>query len=908
MDVAHQIVTQPNKLSKEQSDAVLAEERFIKVIAGAGAGKTETLTRRIAYLLLVKKIKPSEIVAFTFTEKAARSMKDRIYQRIGGISGPEATKNLGEMFIGTIHGYAKLLLDNYFGFGNYDVLDENQEVAFLMRHGWDLGVKEYGTNYFSGCRNFQRTINMVWDEMLDREDLKRRAPEFNNSLTKYEALLDDNKQLTFGRMMYLVASALQKRDDIIEKVKYLIVDEYQDINHAQAVLIETIGKKSEVFVVGDPRQSIYQWRGSDERFFNRYSKIFKGAKEINIIENRRSTKLIVDNANRFANSFKKIKFEEMKSVRKENGFLGLTNVEDPESEAEWIADQIESLVKQKRVKYSDVGILMRSVSTSGGPLIDELRERRIPFLVGGKVGLFRRDEAKAVGKIFCWLWDDGFWVENPFKWTEQLKGDALIESAITNWEDAIGGRMPTDIRERIDELILDLHEKPKSYKNITEIYRKLLHILGFHNLDHLDRNDSTMMANLGRFSELLTDYETANRLGGRTPRWDRDLKGLCWFLNSYALQAYEEISGEDLGKVDAVQIMTVHQAKGLEWPMVFLTSMVASRFPSKMIEREQNWCQVPRDMFDVKRYEGSIEDERRLFYVAITRAKDALDVIYFQKINRSVSRSEFIEDMRLDLVTQLDENDVLPCFKIIPETEKEEMQTYSSSEIIAYNQCPYMYLLGVIWGFQPGLHPKIGYGKSLHFCLRRASELVKTEKFNPLSAVATAVEEGFHMPFAGGEMLDDFKKSGKETLIEFARKYEGDFGRIEEVEYRLEFPIQGATISGKVDVILRNETNLEVREYKTSEEAKSFEESSIQVQLYTLGLRCLGRPVTRGSIAYLEEAEIKEVPIKDAGIAQVKIDAERTVKAIMERRFIPNAGNKCKECDQREVCRWGYKK
>jgi DNA helicase-2/ATP-dependent DNA helicase PcrA len=91
---------------------------------------------------LVKKIKPSEIVAFTFTEKAARSMKDRIYQRIGGISGPEATKNLGEMFVGTIHSYAKLLLDNYFGFGNYDVLDENQEVAFLMRHGWDLGVKE----------------------------------------------------------------------------------------------------------------------------------------------------------------------------------------------------------------------------------------------------------------------------------------------------------------------------------------------------------------------------------------------------------------------------------------------------------------------------------------------------------------------------------------------------------------------------------------------------------------------------------------------------------------------------------------------------------------------------------------------------------------------------------------------
>jgi DNA helicase-2/ATP-dependent DNA helicase PcrA len=274
--LCNDILEKPTPLSEDQRNAVLSTSRYTKIVAGAGAGKTETLTRRIAYLLLIEKASPSSIIAFTFTEKAAQSMKSRIYQRIMEISGSGATNNLGEMYIGTIHAYAKRILEDYFKFGNHGVLDDNQEIAFLMRHGWSLKIQDYGAHYAISCRNFLRTVNMVWGEMLDEKDLEGRALEFHTKLKKYENLLKKHRQLTFGRMIQQAVVNLKSAPDTLRGIRHLVVDEYQDINKAQQDLIELIGKNSSIFVVGDPRQSIYQWRGSDERFFDAFSQKFGG--------------------------------------------------------------------------------------------------------------------------------------------------------------------------------------------------------------------------------------------------------------------------------------------------------------------------------------------------------------------------------------------------------------------------------------------------------------------------------------------------------------------------------------------------------------------------------------------------------------------------------------------------------
>lgn len=901
-----EILNKPYKLAKDQEKAVLSKSKYNRIIAGAGAGKTETLTRRVIYLILAEDVEPSSIVAFTFTERAAQAMKSRIYQRVGELD-PDRLGKLGEMYVGTIHAYAKRVLDDYFKFGNYTVLDENQEIAFLMRHGWDIGINEYGKNYSECCRVFLRTVNMVWDEMLDRKKLEAKAPDFCEKLVYYEYLLEKHKLLTFGLMIRLAVQKIRENPETLRGVKHLIVDEYQDINRAQEELVRLIGKNGEIFVVGDPRQSIYQWRGSDEKFFDSFEETFKGTYTVTIRENRRSGKRIVSNANKFAGTFQKANYEPMEAIREQDGFIGLVEFESPEDEAVWIANQIQDLVKKRGLKYSDIGVLTRSVSLAAGPLVNILKERRVPYIVGGNVGLFKRDEAQALGRIFAWFYDKGFWVEDPWRWGEQITGDDLLWTAFDYWRSGYQYRMPRGVESRLREIKAVLNSRKSSYDNFTRIYQDVLIVLGFDKLVHTDPNDATIMANLGRFNNLLTDYETANRVGGRAPHWKEDLKGLCWFMNSYAAWAYDEQPAEDTRGVDAIQIMTVHQAKGLEWPVVFLFSTVEGRFPSRMVGRELNWCDIPRDMFDASRYEGDLEDERRLFYVAITRARDALVVSHFRRLKKSMSRSQFIDDMDFGVVTPL-KKARLPSFPVGKLEAVDSILTISASEITMYLSCPYMFLLRNVYGYQPELDETIGFGKGVHYCLRRAVELLKrNEELGPITAAVQAVDTEFFMPFAGGDVFENYKKGARRSIFNYAKSFGGDLRQSSEVEYRIEFPIHSATVTGRVDVL----GDREVRDYKTLdyrevEGSVTMDEAEMQVRLYTAGLKSVGRKVNVGSVAFLssEASKIKRVDVGEPHVEKAVKEAERVVASIRNKRFKPKIGKHCGDCDMRDICRW----
>jgi len=427
------------------------------------------------------------------------------------------------------------------------------------------------------------------------------------------------------------------------------------------------------------------------------------------------------------------------------------------------------------------------------------------------VGLFKRDEAQVVGRIFAWFYKKGFWIEDPRQWQERIMGDELLLTALDYWHSVYQYKVPTNVEKELRKIKEDLSSESPSYDNLTQVYQKVLVTLGFEKLDHTDPNDATIMANMGRFNNLLTDYETANRIGGRKTGWRAYLKGLCWFMNSYAALAYDEPPSEDIRGVDAVQIMTVHQAKGLEWPVVFLFSTVNERFPPKGIGRKLRWCDVPRNLFDAQRYEGNLEDERRLFYVAITRAKDALIISYFKHLNRDMRRSTFIDNLEPSVVTRLTTS-TLPYFYVSKSEDTEDMLTFSAGEITAYLRCPYMFLLRKVYGYQPQLAEAIGYGKGVHYCLRMAVEFLKKDKnLDPIKAAEIAVNNEFFMPFVTGEILESFKKGARKCVLNYAKKYGKDLSQSSEVEYRIEFPVHNATITGRIDVL----GNKEVRDYKT---------------------------------------------------------------------------------------------
>jgi len=896
------ILKEPKPLSDSQKAAVRSKKKFIRVIAGAGAGKTETLTRKIVTLLLVEKVPPTSIVAFTFTKKAAQNMKSRVYERVKQLGGEEQCAHLGEMFIGTIDAYCLRILQDHFGYGGFSSLDENQEMAFLLRFGWDLNLTG-GRNHSENCELFKQTLNVVYSEMIPDSILEKRARAFFRSYKEYEEHLTRHKRLTFNRMIALAVMHLTEKPSVLANVKYLIVDEYQDINRAQEKLINLIGKSGSTFIVGDPRQTIYQFRGSDAGCFDDFITAHPDAETISITENRRSTTSIVSVANEFSDCFAHVHYDHLVATRSENGGAYLGEFNSDVAEAEWIADQIDHYVKSGRCSYADVGILLRSVNTSGPVFIDVFRQRRIPFIVGGKVGLFRRADVQAVAKLIAWLYSEGFFQRTKWSGKDSIRGEDLLPSALQDWHDAVPEiQLPADI-------ITILHQWKEAtlqgtYRHFTEMYFELLTILGYQYLDHDNPEHAVVMANLGRFNSMLTDFETANRLGGKKIKWDASLKSFCFFMNLYASSSYEEQMGDDLRGIDAVQLMTVHQAKGLEWPLVFIPSVVNQRFPSQKVGSVKEWL-ISRELFNVRRYEGDMEVERKLMYVALTRAKDVLVVSYFTHMNgRRKSVSEFIDEcLPVDQMNALSGQDALPFHELSQHGTPEDIQSYSAGELIVYGKCPYMYRLNAVWGYQPGLSEYLGYGNSLHFCMRIAAEQMK-QGYNPLSAVSNAVEHHFHLPFADEARNKKVKEQAKKKLLKFAREHKDDLLRIREVETRIEYPMQRATVVGKIDVILHEGEGVEVRDYKTSDAVVSKDEAAMQLRLYSRGLTILGENVIKGSVAYLDESSIDPVLVGTEHLDHATGVAQEYIEGIKGKQFQPCKGVACEKCYYATICRW----
>ncbi|MFZ2471377.1 MAG: ATP-dependent DNA helicase [Methanothrix sp.] len=894
------ILSYPKPLSPNQRRAVLSDKRHIRIIAGAGAGKTETLTRRIVYHLIYEEIDPAAIVAFTFTDKAAQGMKSRIYDRLNDMGRDDLRARIGDLYVGTIHGYCYRLLTDYFNYGNHDSFDENQERAFLSIVGKDLGLANSG-NYIRNCKNFLETVKVVEGELISEETLRESSPVFLEKLNMYKSKLAENKRLTFDRMISLAVENLEEKPDTLKHIKYLLVDEYQDINRAQEKLIRLIGKNAGIFVVGDPRQTIYKWRGSDETCFEDFAEIYPDAETIYLTENRRSGKDIINLANSFADGFETILYDHIEPTRTDSGIVAHLVASSEAKEAEWIATQIESYIHRGLCEYSDIGILLRSVSTSAPPFIDVFRDRGIPLIIGGGVGLFRKDEARAVGMLFSWLFEKSHWRLDPRRADPVIDGKDMLPFAIRAWKAAVSYSLPKDIGDKLKTWKNETLSG--KFKHFTEAYQDLLNILGYLALDPEDPNQAVIMANLGRFNTILTDYETAAMLGGNDRDWIRDTEGLFEYITGHANGTYSELIGEDLQGINAVQITTIHQAKGLEWPIVFMPALMSNRFPSKNTGKQKK-VMIGRDLFDAARYEGTIEDERRLFYVAATRSKDVLVFSSFNGARKDVYESSFVSDLPRGSYIDLSENDLLPAYMISKVADPEDIQTFSAGDIIAYKTCPYSYRLNHIWGYRPGFSEYLGYGKTLHFCLRLASDMIKKQGLSPVNAIETALDDHFFLPFIVSDRSQEIQQAARNKLIQFVKERAEDMKQIKEVEARVEFPLQKATVTGRIDVLIHDGNCIEIRDYKTSKDSTTHDDSSIQVQMYALGMSMTGETVSKGSVAYLDDASLRDVGVSDHHLADAKEAVEKHIVGIITKDFTPYPGQHCQNCNYGAICRW----
>jgi DNA helicase-2/ATP-dependent DNA helicase PcrA len=734
---------------------------------------------------------------------------------------------------------------------------------------------------------------VVCDEMLDLAQVAASdgGKLFADQVGRYWHLLDMHRLLTFSRMIRLCAEYLARNPDVLQ-VEHLIVDEYQDINRAQESLISVIIDRRELrgcMVVGDPRQCIYEWRGSDPECFERFASA-RSAETRELLENRRSGSEIVKVANTVAQRFSDPALRcNMTPMRSETGLATYRQEASPDLEAEWVADQIQRIAGAGGLQCRDVAVLLRSVSTSGSAFTKAFERRGILYLVGGKIGLFKRGEAAAMGALWMWFADRDWWMG----YNTTVKAADLLNRARDWWP----GRFDAAMIGEFKQLLL-----AGRFRNLTEAYQELLLRLGYLDWNPDDSLQAVHIANLGRFSHLLLDYEAAVWRGGRRVGWTALLRGLAWFVQSYGQSGYAEQVPDELPDVDAVQITTIHQAKGLEWPLVFVPALTSKRFPSSNTGKSQDWL-LDRSLFDAERYEGGLESERRLFFVAVTRARDILVLSRHTAIKNGVGPSLFLSEVG---VVPACRTSLAGGAAQSARGNDDTVTTLTIQDIMSYLRCPHEYRMRTVWGYEPELVRELGFGRSVHHILRVLGEAAKEGK-DPLAILSTVVAQHFFLPYETPQAMASIRPNVEKAIRAYLQRYRGMLSQIEEVETRLEFPLdRHATLVGRADVVLSDSGSCEVIDYKTADDARVDEEAELQVQLYSLGLVETGRPVTNARIMHVldEDSSERRVLVDDVHLKEARGKAERCVEGITKREFRAAAGVHCGTCDVRRICRY----
>lgn len=670
---------------------------------------------------------PRNVIAFTFTDKAAaelRRITTRVHQSLGEVPG------LAEMFVGTIHAFAlELLKSKSPEYLKYEVLNEVQQSLFVDRHCKQAGLTTCTDLQSTPLQRYKDTprylaaIDILREADLDEKALK--GCSLLDGQDAYSALLQERSYLDYSAILEAAVEVMTidegVRGRLAERVKYLIVDEYQDVNPIQEAIIWLLHDlRARVCVVGDDDQTIYQWRGSDVQNILTFDKRYPDVDRISLEENFRSSDEIVETARVFIAQNAQRLPKEMKPTGAQSyksGDIVALSFNSPDQEAEYIAKTAIALReitirdddKERGISWSDMAVLLRSVKGNGEPITQAFNDAGIPFVVVGMTNLFGTAEAEAGRQLFY------------FMASRAGIDEGVVEQARRSANVGVDAR---DLRRAIENAArarASLSEKDQKRWGLYSIQRLFLTFLedtGIREERVPDDRGEIVFYNLGKFSQLISDFETIHFHSKPIEKY----ASFGDFLQYRADDAYPEgWQDNQYANPDAVQIMTVHQAKGMQWPVVFVPALLKNRFPAKKPGGRNVWHLLPRSGIKGQaRYEGTIEDERRLFYVAMTRSQKFLHLTWapipgnqlFQK------RSVFWDDVLVSKWVKRREADYSKrqCLAPTPRAGVTNV-VFSFSDLKYFFECPYQFKLRILYGFNAPIAEALGYGKSLHDAL-----------------------------------------------------------------------------------------------------------------------------------------------------------------------------------------------
>ena len=599
-------------LNDKQYEAVINTDGPCLVIAGAGSGKTKVLTHKIAYLMQEKDIKPWNILAITFTNKAANEMKERVEALVGD--------DAKDMWIGTFHSICVKILRRFIdriGFDHSFVIFDTSDQRTLIKECLkDLKIDD---KMFTD-RIVQFEISNAKNEMLEPDQYTVRA---NGDFRKekialvyemYQKRLKENNAIDFDDIINYTIKIFKENDDVLDyytnKFNYILVDEYQDTNKSQFTLIRLLAKAhGNITVVGDNDQGIYSFRGADISNILNFEKDFKGTKIIKLEQNYRCTQNILNAANSVIKN-NEVKYKKKLWTENEEGALPTFHVSDDEyDEGRYIVEEINHLRREEYYKYSDFAILYRMNSQSRA--IEEiLRREDIPYKIVGGLKFYERKEIKDIIAYLRLInnTSDNLALKRIINEPKRGIGKTSLDKIqaiseqtgipmyqIIKEADQYGLSRVYSNAQGFIEVIEDLISKKDEY-TITELIKHTLKETGYTKAleDENSIEAENRIENLEEFLTVAVQFEEEEA--------DNDLST---FLEGITLSS--DIDGMD-EEEESVTLMTLHSAKGLEFPVVFLVGMEEGIFPGYKSIGE------PKEL----------EEERRLCYVGITRAKNNL--------------------------------------------------------------------------------------------------------------------------------------------------------------------------------------------------------------------------------------------------------------------------------------------
>lgn len=923
--------------NKEQCNAVFNTDEPTLIIAGPGTGKTFTLVLRTLFIILSERAKPSEIILSTFTEKASFELRDRLslFSKKLGVK-----IDLHELKTGTLHSICEDFISSHLKKTplnkNFTVLDDLTSQLFINENFKQIvEPHKIGERFFGKWLGKWKTIkyltdyfNKITEELIDIKKLSKSKDEFLNCLgdaySKYQQLLFEKNKVDFAflqKILYdlLLDSEVNKK--ITSQIKYVLIDEYQDTNYIQEQIALKLSKSHKnICVVGDEDQSLYRFRGATVRNILEFPEKFANCKIIKLLSNYRSHEKIIDHCNTFIESVNWHSDDKKKYFRFPNKSVNVAKstispdypaifsiwVESEKEEASRFADLVEFLLKNKIIQDpSDVALLLRSVRIDySGPFIDALSKKNIKAFCPRARAYFENEEVKLA--VACYALIFGFIDEDLNGYEHRL----VIEDGFQSLSPFIGTPLASFVKITSQEF-LKLREKETLDKNVADYLYQLFAYKPFS--DYL--KDENKARNLSIFSSLLNTFILYYHFPVITAKNKLAVKYNLFnsFLNLLFNSGQNEFEDDENPIPKGyVQIMTIHQSKGLEFPVIVVGSLDKRFSVGKEIDRILS-PYFHREQFEPENRVTSF-DHARAYYVAFSRAQKLLALTtsasprpIFNCIWEGLDQWPHVK--KQTLLAQKFQSKA-------PFVPKKSLSL--TSHINIYETCPRQYQFYKDLEFTPSRTGQILFGTLVHETIEDLHRsIIDHDPINE-KKIEIDFEQNYKALVASGlrPLASQQKAIALKQVLTYFHNNKDLLKRVIDTEVDVSVEKDDYIITGKVDLLLGKDNKLEVLDFKSQPRPHLsdpiLERYSKQLNLYAYILRERYRKEPERLYIYWTAEDkrkdaLMEIDYDPKLVEKVGNHFDSVAKCILNRDFeIKNWPDKtkiCKECDFRFYCK-----